>query len=149
MRLVIFFWFNLQTKLIKITLFFQKTNHSIVFLLLLLQVPKSRQSSSPVVQKCNSSLNSSSFQMSPTRSSIFLFKQHTLPTYLCSLCIKVCFIGQKEFSQRLCVCFPSTRLLSTLGFFCESSKWRKSSWATLLFKKKSTHYVLLIIGLHF
>ena len=49
--------------------------------------------------------------MSPTRSStIFPFK-HTYSTiprghstttaYLGSMCIKVCFIGQKEFSQRL------------------------------------------------
>ena len=81
-----------------------------MFLLLPLQVPKSRQCCA-ALQKCNSSLNSSSFQMSPTRSStIFPFKHtySTIPrghstttTYLCSLCIKVCFIGQKEFSQRL------------------------------------------------
>ena len=88
----------------------QKKINSIVFLLLPLQVPKSRQCSA-ALQKCNSSLNSSSFQMSPTRSStIFPFKHtysttprghSTSTTYLCSLCIKVCFIGQKEFSQRL------------------------------------------------
>ena len=104
----------------------QKKINSIVFLLLPLQVPKSRQCSA-ALQKCNSSLNSSSFQMSPTRSStIFPFKHtySTIPrghstttTYLCSLCIKVCFIGQKEFSQRLAtLCFPAYTNKVTQGF---------------------------------
>ena len=122
--LVNFFIHSLSKFSYKQRMIIQKKTNSIVLLLLPLQVPKSRQCSA-ALQKCNSSLNSSSFQMSPTRSStIFPFK-HTYSTiprghstttaYLCSLCIKVCFIGQKEFSQRLAtLCFPAYTVVGYL-----------------------------------